>query len=272
MKTKNKKKSPPKKKAKSQSKRKTSKRAVPRELPTLEKCEKAIGEPATAWVARCYEISCAIVAAGLVDGEAVYGHWLGEVARGSHFADRGHLPFIQHGWIQLKDGRVLDPTRWVFENRTPYLYVGEEHTHGLAPCENCQLISEEHREGGPDDRCDMYEPEKWPYDEGGNQWREAMTLGRPRPVPEGPKRMVSIFGTTGAWVSAILDVNDATELTSNQLFYLANFSYSAIKQAVGAVGLKMIYDAIASLDDTTISWIPADNANRARRECGFKPA
>lgn len=248
---------------------------VPKRLPTLAECEKAIGEKAETWVARCYEISCAIVEAGLVEGEAVYGHWLGPVQPKSHFADRGRLPFIPHGWILLKDGEVLDPTRWVFEAKAPYLYVGlEPDDFTIDPCDSCGRLREEHDHygdllDGDDNECSGYKKPVWPYDEGGNRWREAMTVGQPKPVPEGPRRTVSIFGPTANWVEAILDENNASELTTGQLFYLANFSYPAVKRAVGPEGVKMIYTAIADLDDTSISWIPMDNLNRARRECGF---
>ena len=37
----------------------------------------------------------------------------------------GERPFTQHSWIILSDGRVVDPTRWVFEGAAPYIYVGE---------------------------------------------------------------------------------------------------------------------------------------------------
>lgn len=263
---------PPARAKKAKAKPKPKKRAAPKKmkLPTLAACEKALGEKAETWVARCYEISCRIVAAGLVEGEAVYGHWLGKVHPRSHFADRGRMPFIQHGWILLKDGSILDPTRWVFEAVSPYLYVGSPPDEWeIHPCKTCGLLEEEHRDSGPEDRCDNYEREPWPYDEGGNQWRDAMTRGRPRPVPEGPRKLCRIHGQTAAWVEAILDENDASQLTVNQLFYLANMSYQAIKQAVGPEGVKMIYDAISDIDDTAISFIPVDNANRARRECGF---
>ena len=96
--------------------------------PTLREVERALGEPATAWVARCYEIACAIVERKLVDGVAVYGHWTGPIAPRSRFADKAGAGFCQHGWIILPDGRVLDPTRWAFEVVRPYLYLGpSEH-------------------------------------------------------------------------------------------------------------------------------------------------
>lgn len=259
------------KKAKKAERAREKRAQKPKPLPTLAECEKALGEKAETWVARCYEISYRIVAAGLVDGEAVYGHWLGDVAPRSHFADRGHrLAFIPHGWILLKDGRVLDPTRWVFEDVAPYLYIGEEPDHwSVTPCANCKLLKEEHRDDGPEDQCEMFEVEKWPYDEGGNQWRDAVNHGRPAPVPEGPRAKTGIHGWTDTWVASLLGEKSAAELTVNQLFYLANLSYMTMKQGVGPEGVKMIYNAICDHHETAISFIPVDNANRARRECGF---
>lgn len=240
-------------------------------LPTLEECERALKEKASTWVARCYEISCRIVAAGLVDGEAVYGHWIGDVAPGSYFSERSRaLGFVNHGWVLLKDGRVLDPTRWVFENVAPYLYVGEPPDHwNVAPCANCELLKEEHRDDGPEDQCGMFEVAKWPYDEGGNAWREALTAGNPPPVAKEPRRAIKLKGGTRAWVWRLFNVPDDERLGLNQLFYLANLSYTTMLGAVGPEGVRAIYTAIADLSDTAISWIPVDNANRAKRECGF---
>jgi len=259
-----------KNKKKSRGRAKTTTRTSTRELPTLEACERALNEPASAWLARCYEISCKIVEAKLVDGDAVYGHWVGNVAPGSHFAGRTSTGFVRHGWILLKDGRVLDPTRWVFEDVEPYLYVGEPPDHwNVTPCVNCGLLKEEHRDGGSEDQCEMFEVEKWPYDEGGNQWREAVMYSEPKPVPKGPRKKVNLNRRAAAWVGQLLEEPNGTRLTANQLFYLANAPYTVLLGAVGPDGVKAIYNAICDLDDTSISWIPLDNANRARRECGF---
>lgn len=238
-------------------------------LPTLAECEKAIGEPASAWVSRCYEISCKIVEAKLVRGEAVYGHWTGPVHKDSHFARYASAPFIRHGWILLEDGRVLDPTRWVFEAAEPYLFVAEPPDHwSVTPCANCGLLKEEHRDGGPEDQCEMFEVEQWPYDEGGDKMRQALERERPRPIPQGPRKKVKL-DKAKAWVAGVLDDPDPTKLTDNQLFYLANLSYATIKGYVGPEGVREIYTAIADRTDTSICWIPIDNQNRARRECGF---
>lgn len=84
--------------------------------------EKAIGIPAKQWVSRCHEIACAVVESGLVKGRAVYGMYLGPVDEDSYFNHKA--PCQRHGWVKLSKGRVLDPTRWVFENLPPYIYVG----------------------------------------------------------------------------------------------------------------------------------------------------
>ena len=95
-------------------------------IPTLKKCEKLLGEPAAKWSGKCYAIAARLVELGAVTGHAVYGHFTGEVHPESCFAERAHHGFIQHGWVILPDGRILDPTRWVFEAKKPYLYVGED--------------------------------------------------------------------------------------------------------------------------------------------------
>jgi hypothetical protein len=250
------------------------KKTKPLSWPTLEQCERALGEKAKTWVARCYEISCRIVAAGLVDGTAVYGHWVGDVSPQSYFASRSRsLPFVNHGWIVLNNGRVLDPTRWVFEAVPPYIYVGEPpDPWGVTPCMHCGLLKEEHRDGGPEDQCDMYEMPKWPYDEGGNEWRDAIDAGRPKPVPTGPRKKLKLEGWVAAWVAMLLEEKDGAKLTMNQLFYLSNLSYTTMFGAVGPEGVRAIYTAIADLNETAISWIPIDNAERAKRECGFDRA
>lgn len=93
--------------------------------------EKAIGIPAKEWVSRCHEIATAVVESGLVKGRAVYGIYTGPVTEG-HFSPS--RPGHRHGWVKLSKGRVLDPTRWVFENVPPYIYCGpgaREYDEGM---------------------------------------------------------------------------------------------------------------------------------------------
>lgn len=122
---------------------------------TVAQVEKAIGIPAAKWKGRCFEIASAMVRAKLVRGTPVYGHWIGPITRTSHFADRRTLGFTNHGWVLVDEPTqlIVDPTRWVFEDRAPYIFVGS----------------------GAD---------TLPYDEGGNKLRAA--LNRPPPERQGP--------------------------------------------------------------------------------------
>jgi hypothetical protein len=92
----------------------------------IDQFAQIIDVPAQDWKGRCYEIACAIVNSDLVlDGIAVYGAWLGPVAKGSYFEDKVCSAFVRHGWILDEiTGEVIDPTRWVFENVDPYIFVG----------------------------------------------------------------------------------------------------------------------------------------------------
>lgn len=116
-------------------------------IPSVDVCADLIGIPVTRWPGNCYCVAQAIVEAGLIEGRAVYGDYLGPVKEGTLFDGRG---VIQHGWIEV-DGQIVDPTRWVFEGASPYLHT-----------------------------CDLPNRE---YDEGAKQRRIAMM--RPRPEPEG---------------------------------------------------------------------------------------
>lgn len=86
--------------------------------------ETHIGIPAKDWVGRCAEIADKLKKSGLEIAQGTtshYGHWTGPIHSDSRFAGR---KFTHHGWLQKGD-TVIDPTRWVFENADPYIYVGK---------------------------------------------------------------------------------------------------------------------------------------------------
>jgi hypothetical protein len=96
---------------------------------TLSDVEAMIGSRAENWAGKCYAIATAVHRAAEeagkgIGGRVVYGHFTGFVHPLGHFGARAALGFEQHGWIDLGDGNVLDPTRWVFENVDPYVYEG----------------------------------------------------------------------------------------------------------------------------------------------------
>jgi hypothetical protein len=93
-------------------------------IPSLAEVEEVLGIPATDWVGHGHAVAPAIVAAGLVDGHVVYGDWRGDISENGRFRHAIGRPIVHHGWIALDDGRILDPTRWAFEGKPPFLYVG----------------------------------------------------------------------------------------------------------------------------------------------------
>lgn len=88
----------------------------------LSGLERAIGLRSWEWPGRCFEISRALVQKMGVEGRAAYGFWTGPVTP-SMFFD-GSAARVRHGWVVIPDGRIIDPTRFVFEHAEPYIYVG----------------------------------------------------------------------------------------------------------------------------------------------------
>src|SRR5882672_10621556 len=80
-----------------------------------------INFPLEKWPGKCSGVANACLQANVVKGRLCYGHYVGPIAKTGHFAGR---PFTHHAWIELRGGRIWDPTRWVFEDVEPYIYVG----------------------------------------------------------------------------------------------------------------------------------------------------
>lgn len=96
---------------------------------TLAETAAWAGKSPDLWPGKCTEIADALLrgahAAGRLEGaRTVFGHYRGFNHPLGFFGRLAHLSFVQHGWVELADGTVLDPTRWVFENVTPYIYQG----------------------------------------------------------------------------------------------------------------------------------------------------
>lgn len=93
-------------------------------LISLEKAEELAGWTVKMWPGKCYGIASAIAEA--VGGVPMYGHWIGPVAEREDklFAYARQTGFARHGWVELPDRSIVDPTRWVFEDVAPYIYHG----------------------------------------------------------------------------------------------------------------------------------------------------
>ncbi len=96
------------------------------ELTDIKTIEEKIKIPSSEWQGRCHEIAHKIYYKGLVpkNSRVRYGLWWGLISEKSIFANR---PFTHHGWIELPDGRIYDPTRFVFFNEDPKIFIGEKN-------------------------------------------------------------------------------------------------------------------------------------------------
>lgn len=91
---------------------------------TVEIAVKALDWPIEKWEGNCFAVASQFVKQGLVEGEAVYGAWYGDINTKGYWRHRAGGPFVRHGWVLLPDGRILDPTRWSFEGVEPYIWIG----------------------------------------------------------------------------------------------------------------------------------------------------
>lgn len=168
----------------------------------------AIDFPLDQWPGNCYGVAHAMLHRRIVQGKLRYGHWLGPVADGSLFSYRlGSI--IRHGWIETDTG-VIDPTRWVFEGASPYIY------------------------DGPEDH----------YDVGGDNWR--LESQRPSPEPEGRAIILELDNDTALVVSSMVGVA-VSDLRLSHAFWLANLSRKSlgafmipIYRALIGAGLKAL--------------------------------
>jgi hypothetical protein len=160
---------------------------------TIARAERVMRWPVAEWAGQCYAVASQLVTQGLVQGIAVYGHWRGKVHPKSMFARKRDLP-IHHGWVSLPDGGVLDPTRWVFEHKEPYLFWSP-----------------------------VVPPE---YDEGGNRFR--LETLQPPPVFDSKDRVGQLLRQkdlppwTWRWIEGVLESGPRIELSRAQCFWLAN--------------------------------------------------
>lgn len=159
-------------------------------VPTIKQCEGEIG-PAREWKGRCHEVALKLHQSGLIRGRVAYGHWLGPIKRKSFFNERRGMPFVQHGWI-LQNTVIIDPTRWVFEAATPYVFSGKDEA-GF-------------------------------YDEGGNLWRENSIGSAPAFNEDESSHEVILTDDVHQFIADLLCDGPRDQLSMGQMFYIANRS------------------------------------------------
>lgn len=180
----------------------------------LYEAERIVGDKANTWPGRCAEIASKLASA--VGGASVYGHWLGPP--GEFYAGRSS-GFIQHGWIEMPDGSVVDPTRFVFEDMEPYIFEGTDD------------------EGF--------------YDRGGNKLRERRMTTPPEFTEDGEVHTMDFRDDVLTHVEGLLH-HPGPWLTSEQALWLANLPVSVL----GAYA-RPIYTELQ--DAGLGAFIPIDN-------------
>lgn len=187
---------------------------------SVTKVERSLKLKAVHWKGRCYEIACRMHAAKLVKGEPRYGHWTGPVHPKSMFATcSNQLKFCRHGWILMPDGKICDPTRWVFEHVEPYIYVGAMDY----------------------------------YDAGGNRLREQLLKPPPKHDPKALKKfkLKNISQEVFDHICGLLGCVGDT-LSLDQVFWLANLPLPRLQPFA-----REVYTWIASIERS--GYVPIDN-------------
>lgn len=187
--------------------------------PDVEETVRRIGTPVESWPGNCHGIADLLLRHGVVAGRLDYGHWIGPVHPESIFANRSIAP---HGWVDMGDGIVCDPTRWVFEGLKPYIYLGTNEN----------------------------------YDSGGNIFRmkQAADLARHIPTsPAGPA-VITLPPSVFAQVSRHLDAGADAHLDMRAVHRLANLPPSLLNEAAKPLFQTLIAAGLGAL-------IPIDNKN-----------
>ena len=165
--------------------------------------EDVLGEPADAWPGRCAWVADQMLRAGMVKGALRYGIWDGPISRSAPVF--GARDAARHCWIELPDGFVCDPTRWVFSNAKPYIYYG--------PCDY--------------------------YDLGGMRLRAA-TRKRPVPLYAPTDKRVPLKLLPPARKHALKLLKASRGFTLPQVFWLANCDLRTLGEYATAIYMAIV--------------------------------
>lgn len=206
---------------------------------SVEDVAELIAIPLNEWPGNCFGVASKLVEALEWDATAVYGHYLGPIAATCTMFSPNCV--THHGWVLTKQGVVVDPTRWVFEDVQPSIAIYEPWV----------ADSEELSQ----------------YDEGGEQWLR----DNPKPVPafDASMKKASLLEGEGGvalqqFVSSYMSFasmkkEELTELSLNQIVWLANQPYTKL-----GTSAKLVYEWLVSIKRKGL--IPIDFWMRAKRE------
>ena len=185
-------------------------------IPTVEELVEIIGKDPDTWKGQCSYLAQVVV--DNFGGTHRYGHWNGPIHPDSLFAGKS---IVHHAWVELEDGTVVDPTRWVFECNEPYVFHGgTEH-----------------------------------YDIGGNALRRLMM--RPCPVagPDNANALTPLDFTDEEITilqQASSGVISSSDLTKMQMFWVCNLPYDEFRGRASSIYQSLIDNGFKAM-------IPVDN-------------
>lgn len=210
--------------------------------------EKLTGLTTAEWEGNCFAIATKL--APHFGGTAVYGHWLGQINPKGWWKQRAGGAFCNHGWIVLpnESGKyvqgqetIVDPTRWSFEAKKPYIWQGKNDGT---------------------------------YDEGGNRFRMAMRgNGAPEDEDDGrePLTIDLLSEESYEHVKHICNMGWLSDFSPNYPFlchsdacWLANTAPSVI----GWWRVAEVYEALAKAG--LRASIPTDNWKMVDRYFGLR--
>lgn len=152
-----------------------------------------------------------------IKARAVYGFYKGPAPGANHKA-----PFHRHGWVVTSSGQILDPTRWVFEGKLPYLFEG---------------------------KASVYRSQ---YDEGMRETKNEFRSPFPKKDPTGRKIKFNWSEGAKRYLLSILGGHDPKVLTVMQVMWLANHDFLDMGEHIHEIYSQMI-------ERNFLGFIPIDN-------------
>lgn len=188
----------------------------------INKAQQILDIPFEEWKGNCSWIAQEFLDKGIVSGEHQYGQYHGKISSDGYFGGRN---FCQHAWILRDDGKIVDPTRWVFENVEPYIYITDE------------------------DDSD--------YDYGANRLKESLTF-KPAPPYSPDENQYSLTNLDDAVRNSICNYlsYSGDNISLGQIFWLSNMPLHLFDEDC----VEEIYKFI--IDQGHEAFIPVDNRKK----------
>lgn len=186
------------------------------DLPTREQLEPLMNDtPPEEWAGSCHGASMAVVdVMGKENAVVRRGYYIGDIAKGAYFDGRPS----QHSWVELRDGTIVDPTRFAFVGGDAWpLWTGTDEDYDIGGCK---------RAPAADNPPSSFGSERDPVE---------LELGS-------VEYIVDLFGLSSEWYG-----EDWVTLTLEQIGWLANLPIRTRREEQGTLSsffAPEVYQAI----------------------------